>query len=103
MGIIEQVMILTNCKDGGLLNVYQKMAFDDIRVYLNRENFSDDFIANHFESAVVRLMVKKIKGNSMEGRIQSYTQGSKSVTYATATEVDDDIKKMLPRPYIKLK
>ena len=102
MSLEEKIMILSGCSDVGVISVYKQMAIEDVRVYLNR-HFSETYILENYEGAVIRLIVKKIKGSSREGRIQSYTLGDKSVTYSSTIESDDEIKKMLPRPYIRLK
>ena len=46
-------------------------------------------------------MVKKIKQGAAGRQIKSYTQGERSVTYEDS--IDDDIKTILPKPYLKLK
>ena len=100
MKIFDTVTKLTGCKDKALLNYYQAIVFDDIKNYLNRD-FDDEFIEEKFEIAVIRLMVKKIKQGAAGRQIKSYTQGERSVTYEDS--IDDDIKTILPKPYLKLK
>ena len=100
MEIFDTVTNLTGCEDIVLLNYYKTMACDDIKNYLNRD-FDDEFIEAKFEIAVIRLMVKKIKQGAAGRQIKSYTQGERSVTYEDS--IDDDIKTILPKPYLKLK
>ena len=100
MEIFDTVMKLTGCEDIVLLNYYKTMVCDDIKNYLNRD-FDDEFIEEKFEIAVIRLMVKKIKQGAAGRQIQSYTPGERSVTYEDS--IDDDIKTILPKPYLKLK
>ena len=100
MKIFDTVTKLTGCEDRVLLNYYQTMVCDDIKNYLNRD-FDDEFIEEKFEIAVIRLMVKKIKQGAAGRQIKSYKQGERSVTYEDS--IDDDIKTILPKPYLKLK
>lgn len=100
MEIFDTVTNLTGCEDIVLLNYYKTMVCDDIKNYLNRD-FDDEFIEEKFEIAVIRLMVKKIKQGAAGRQIKSYKQGERSVTYEDS--IDDDIKTILPKPYLKLK
>lgn len=83
----------------------KQMAISSIKNYLNKD-FTDDYIEQNFGLAISRIIdnFEDILSSSRNG-ISSITQGSQSITYDTGVEtnqISDDIKLLLPKPYIKL-
>lgn len=83
----------------------EEMAINSIRNYLNKD-FTDEEIIDKFELAIKRIVsnLDDILETNTSG-ISSITQGSQSITYDTSTEksqISDDVKRLLPKPYIRV-
>lgn len=84
---------------------YEEMAIIAIRKYLNKD-FSDDYIRTNFKFAMNRMInkTKQIEANNSVG-IKSIKEGDSSTTFDNAVnafEVDEEIKALLPLPYMKM-
>lgn len=83
----------------------EEMAINSIRNYLNKD-FTEEEIRDKFELAIKRIVsnLDDILEINTSG-ISSITQGSQSITYDTSTEksqISDDVKRLLPKPYIRV-
>lgn len=81
----------------------QQYAIIVIRNYLNKD-MTDEYITTNFALAINQL-INNIDNNVSEKQgISSITQGSQSITYNTNEDylITNDIKNLLPKPYIKL-
>ena len=91
-------------------DVKEKIAINAVRNYLNYD-FSDEEIIAKYGYVIELIKAKDIEKiisnvNSRIG-ISSKTEGSRSISYNTSVNVadylvDDVIKSLLPRPYIRL-
>jgi len=102
---IKTLLGITTEKEDSKLNIYISMALTLIKKYLNNDSFDDSYIEENFSMAIVLIVTNayECKKNGSGGNIKSTTQGSRSVTYGDdkAFCINDDIKAMLPIPYIK--
>lgn len=76
-----------------------------IRNYLNR-NFSDEYIKQNFALAIDQIIenANKINSAKLVG-VSSMREGNQSITFSSNVEawsVTDDIRSLLPRPYIRM-
>lgn len=88
------------------LKIYIGTAEKMIINYLNNENIDNDYVEESFSEAVI-LMVSNAyeyhKAN-INRNVKSESQGDRSRTYIdgnTAFAITEDIKALLPVPYIK--
>lgn len=83
---------------------YENMAIQAIRKYLNKD-FSDDNIKQNFKYAMNRIInkAKQLDASKPVG-VKSFNAGSISMTFDNTTQfaIDDEIKALLPTPYIKM-
>lgn len=84
---------------------YEEMAIQVIRTYLNKD-FSDDYIRKIFKFAMYRMInkAKQLETSKPVG-IKSITEGDVSMSFENTSNVfviDDEIKALLPPPYIKM-
>jgi hypothetical protein len=102
---IKTLLDITTDKEDSKLNIYISMAVALIKKYLNNDAFDDSYIEENFSVAIVLIVTNayECKKNGSGGNIKSMTQGSRSVTYGDdkAFCLNNDIKAMLPTPYIK--
>lgn len=76
-----------------------------IRHYLNR-NFSDEYIRTNFALAIDQIIenANKINSAKLVG-VSSMREGNQSITFNSNVEafsITDDIRSLLPPPYIKM-
>lgn len=84
------------------LSIEEKKAVAVIRNYLNVE-WEDSHILSEYDFVVDQLIQNSKAAKSAD--IKSISEGNQSVTYKDNSgpwTITDDIKAMLPRPYIKL-
>ena len=102
---IKVLLGITTDGEDSKLNIYISMAVALIKRYLNNDAFDDSYIEENFSMAIVLIVTNayECKKNGSGGNIKSMTQGSRSVSYGDdkAFCINDDIKAMLPIPYIK--
>lgn len=84
---------------------YEEIAIQAIKNYLNK-NFSTDYIKNNFSLAIKRMVYKAKQFNdSKPNGVKSITEGDTSVSFDSVIStlvVDDEVKVLLPTPYIKM-
>ena len=102
---IKTLLNISTDKEDSKLNIYISMAVTLIKKFLNNDAFDDSYIEENFSMAIVLIVTNafECKKNGSGGNIKSMTQGSRSVTYGDdkAFCLNNDIKAMLPTPYIK--
>lgn len=77
------------------------IAINNIRNYLNKD-FTDEEIRTKFGLALKKI-VSNFDNMTNSSGVKSMTQGSMSVTYTDEKEyITDDIRLLLPKPYIRL-
>lgn len=102
MEIIEIVQAITGNTDNAVLFSYwEDKAVTIINKYLNKE-YTKEQATSLFKDAIIQIIVNEYQGQKQSG-IKSMTQGQRSVTYKDAIELDDSIKKLLPKPFMRLK
>lgn len=108
MDLVNAIILELGCDECELelISHYIKHSCDRIKIYLNKK-FTDEFIKKNYSSAVIEICCKmyrnrKIKNN---GGIKSMTQGQRSITYGDIITnlIDDEIKALLPAPFISVK
>lgn len=84
------------------VTIEQKKAIAVIRNYLNIE-CDDEYILDTYDFAVDQLIQNSKISKSTN--IKSVSEGSQSITYKDNSgpwTITDDVKAMLPKPFIKL-
>lgn len=84
------------------LSIEEKKAVAVIRNYLNVD-WEDTFILSEYDFVVDQLIQNSKVSKSAD--IKSISEGNQSVTYKDVSgpwTITNDIKAMLPKPYIKL-
>lgn len=76
-----------------------------IRNYLNR-NLSDSYIKNNYVLAIDQLIENATKLQSMKMvGVKSMSEGNQSISFDTGAEawsITDDVKMLLPTPYVRM-
>lgn len=84
---------------------YEEIAIQTIKNYLNR-SFSNEYIKINFSLAIKRMINKaKQFNNAKPNGVKSITEGDTSISFDSAIDtlvVDNEIKLLLPTPYIKM-
>lgn len=84
------------------VSIEQKKAIAVIKNYLNVE-WEDNYILSEYDFVVDQLISNSKTSQSAD--IKSISEGNQSISYkdiSGAWTITDDIKAMLPKPYIKL-
>ncbi|SFJ26266.1 hypothetical protein SAMN02910355_1855 [Terrisporobacter glycolicus] len=84
------------------MSTEEKKAIAVIRNYLNVD-WEDSYILSEYDFVVDQLIQNSKASKSSD--IKSMSEGNQSVTYKDNSgpwTITDDIKSMLPKPYIKL-
>ena len=84
------------------ISIEEKKAIAVIKNYLNVE-WEDSYILSEYDFAVDQLIQNAKSAKNAD--IKSISEGNQSISYkdnSGAWTVTDDIKAMLPKPYIKL-
>lgn len=84
------------------MTIEQKKAIAVIKNYLNID-WEDTYILSQYDFAVDQLIQNSKTSKSAD--IKSISEGNQSITYkdsSGAWTITDDIKAMLPKPYIQL-
>lgn len=85
-----------------MVTIEQKKAIAVIRNYLNVD-WEDDYILSEYDFVVDQLIQNSNAAKSSD--IKSISEGNQSISYKDTSgpwTITDDIKAMLPKPYIKL-
>lgn len=95
--------VIKTPESDGKLSLYINIAIRLIKNYLNNEKIENDYIKKEYEDIIV-LVVKNALDSENEG-IRQITEGDTSVAYFDnkAFYVTDDIKALLPVPYVKMR
>lgn len=79
-----------------------QIAIISIRNYLNKPSLTDENIKSEFPLAIKKI-VTNISVVDKRNGVKSVSQGARSVTYSDSqTYITDDIKLLLPRPFVKM-
>lgn len=98
----EKVQILYPEIEINKLLIYKDMGIDIIKNYLNTME-SNEVVLKKYESALLQLVGNKVQSDGANG-IKSYSMSKTSITYGEdrGFRITDDIKALLPPPYVKL-
>lgn len=103
---IKALIGVTTDKEDSKINIYINMATEVIKKYLSNDAFDNSYIQDNFSMAIILIVTNayECKKNGNAGNIKSISQGSRSITYGEdkAFCINDDVKALLPVPYIKL-
>lgn len=106
---IKTLLEITDTSKDNLLNIYIRKSTTAIKNYLNNDNFDDTYVQLNFQDAITEMVVdsysisQKIKNRR---GIKQDTQGPRTTVYKDDTQtflINDTIKNLLPRPYLKLR
>nr|WP_288161337.1 hypothetical protein [uncultured Clostridium sp.] len=84
------------------MSIEQKKAIAVIKNYLNVE-WEDSYFLSEYDFVVDQLIQNSKTSKSSD--IKSISEGNQSITYKDNSgpwTITDDVKAMLPKPYIKL-
>lgn len=84
------------------ISIEQKKAIAVIKNYLNVE-WGEDYILSNYDFAIDQLIQNSKISKSAD--IKSISEGNQSISYKDNSgpwTITDDVKAMLPKPYIKL-
>lgn len=84
------------------MTIEQRKAIAIIRNYLNVD-WEDTYILSQYDFVIDQLIANSKTSKSAD--IKSISEGNQSITYkdsSGAWTITNDIKTMLPKPYIKL-
>lgn len=82
----------------------EQVAIISIRNYLNKD-FTDDEIKTKYPLAIKRLITNAKNLENKQIGIVSASEGNQSYTYVDGVEfgtVTDDVKALLPKPFLRL-
>lgn len=90
-----------------ILKIHINNSINAILVYLNNPKISVEEVLHNYPNAVIQLAKRQYESNENNATgITSMSQGSRSVTYSEAVTlsytIDDAIKSLLPKPYVRL-
>ena len=84
------------------ISIEEKKAISVIKNYLNVD-WEDDYILSEYDFVVDQLIQNSKTSKGAD--IKSVSEGNQSISYKAISgpwTITDDIKAMLPKPYIKL-
>lgn len=102
--IIKDIQILRPDATPELLKLLINKAIVQIKFYLNKD-ISDNDIINKYKYALEQIVIDTIVfQNSMQfkNNAKSFSQGSSSVTFNNRVIMSDEVKSMLPTPFVRL-
>lgn len=79
---------------------YNQMAVIYIRDYINKD-FTDDEIQTKYSLAIKRLSARLQELDELPNGIAAFKKCEESITYSSKNIMSDDIKKLLPRPFLR--
>ena len=107
--MIDSIKALLSIKDNSqddLITLYINRAITVIINYINNEKYDKEIIEVVFPEAIIALVENAYKENTSSTKgIKSKSQGARSVTYADEKgfTITDDIKSLLPTPFIRMR
>ena len=108
--LIEKIKILASITDDSNdeeLTIHVENSINAILVYLNHPSISAEEVIHNYPNAIIQLVKRQYNSdkNGLEG-VTSMSQGSRSISYSSAVSlsytIDDSIKSLLPKPYVRL-
>jgi hypothetical protein len=108
--ILEKIKILASIVDDAndeILQLHIENSINAILVYLNHPNLTQEEIINNYPNAIIQLVKRQytIEEQGLVG-VTSMKQGNRSVSYSDAINlpytIDESIKTLLPKPYVRL-
>lgn len=103
---IKLLLGITDNSQDELLRLYIRRATYNVKTYLNTDKYTDVEIGNNFPEAIITLVVNGYQqGNSTDKGIKTKSQGARSVTYMDGhwLAVNDEVRALLPTPYVKMR
>lgn len=102
MTLEEKILALYPSLTVEKIEIYIEIGIAAIKAYLNTTE-KEEKIKEKYGAALIKFACNFADGSNTKN-IKQFTQGSKSVTYATTTsgEISDDIKALLPNPFVKM-
>lgn len=75
-----------------------------IKMYLKNDKFDDVYIEMNFTEAIMVEIEEEKEKLKQPVNISSMSQGSRSVTYKNTGigQISDNVKALLPKPYIRM-
>lgn len=87
------------------MTIEQRKAILVIRNYLNKD-LTDDYILANYDLAVDQLINNAAKLQSLKPTgVKSMSEGNQSISFDTGAEawsITDDVKMLLPTPYVRM-
>lgn len=108
--LIERMKLLASVEgyaDDEIIQLHIENSINAIFVYLNNPNLSVEEIIEKYPNAILQLAKRQYVAEKehLTG-VSSMSQGSRSISYASAISfpysIDDTIKALLPKPYLRL-
>lgn len=88
-----------------MMTTEQRKAILVIKNYLNKD-LTDDYILNNYDLAVDQLINNAAKlENIKTPGVKSMSEGNQSITYESNVNpwvITDDVKALLPNPYVRM-
>ncbi|BDR67207.1 N-acetylmuramoyl-L-alanine amidase [Clostridium tetani] len=82
----------------------QRKAVLVIKNYLNKD-LEDDYILTNYDLAVEQLINNAAKLENITPGVKSMSEGNQSISFESAAgawRITDDVKALLPTPYIRM-
>lgn len=87
------------------MTIEQRKAILVIKNYLNKD-LTDEFILTNYDLAVDQLIQNAAKLESLKPTgVKSMSEGNQSISFDTGAEawtITEDIKMLLPTPYVRM-
>lgn len=83
-----------------LVEYWTEKACNSIIKYLNKD-YTIDECKEKFKDAIIQLVISYNQEKQL-GNVKSMSQGQRSVTYADESEAFEKVKKLLPKPFVRL-
>lgn len=108
--LLEKIKIIASIKDDEhdeILRIHIDNSINAIMVYLNNPSLTIEKIICNYPNAIIQLVKRQYVAEKehLTG-VSSMSQGSRSISYASAISspysIDDTIKALLPRPFLRL-
>lgn len=108
--LIEKIKILASIQDDSCdeeLTIHVENSINAILVYLNHPSISREEVVHNYPNAIIQLVKRQYEADAQGlNGVTSMSQGSRSISYSSAISlsytIDDSIKSLLPKPYVRL-